>query len=149
MQLGMIGLGRMGANMVRRLIRQGHNCVVFDRSPQTVSALAKLGQRVCCCWTCCGRSMLDLSPTSCTHIRTQAASGCVPEGDQLLPIPSSFVFGPKTTVKNEPIPGSMNRRGKQGAGIAGLRVPTLPSSSGLIDFVVDRVPFVENARQRY
>ena len=34
MQLGMIGLGRMGANMVRRLIRNGHSCVVFDRSPQ-------------------------------------------------------------------------------------------------------------------
>ena len=41
MQLGMIGLGRMGANMVRRLIRKGHNCVVFDRSPQTVSELVK------------------------------------------------------------------------------------------------------------
>ena len=41
MQLGMIGLGRMGANMVRRLIKKGHNCVVFDRSPQTVSDLAK------------------------------------------------------------------------------------------------------------
>ena len=33
MQLGMIGLGRMGANMVRRLMRGGHTCVVYDRSP--------------------------------------------------------------------------------------------------------------------
>src|SRR5215467_12614747 len=41
MQLGMIGLGRMGANMVRRLIRKGHNCVVFDRSPQAVAELVK------------------------------------------------------------------------------------------------------------
>jgi 6-phosphogluconate dehydrogenase len=41
MQLGMIGLGRMGGNMVRRLIRKGHDCVVFDRSPQTVSELVK------------------------------------------------------------------------------------------------------------
>ncbi len=41
MQLGMIGLGRMGANMVRRLIRKGHDCVVFDRSPQAVSDLVK------------------------------------------------------------------------------------------------------------
>ena len=41
MQIGMVGLGRMGANMARRLIRQGHECVVFDRSPQAVSALAK------------------------------------------------------------------------------------------------------------
>jgi 6-phosphogluconate dehydrogenase len=41
MQLGMIGLGRMGANMVRRLIRKGHDCVVFDRSQQAVSDLVK------------------------------------------------------------------------------------------------------------
>jgi 6-phosphogluconate dehydrogenase len=43
MQLGMIGLGRMGANMVRRLIRAGHQCVVYDRSKQAVEALAKEG----------------------------------------------------------------------------------------------------------
>src|SRR5262245_11090027 len=41
MQLGMVGLGRMGANMVRRLIKNGHTCVVFDRSPETVSNLVK------------------------------------------------------------------------------------------------------------
>src|SRR5215470_15269224 len=41
MQLGMIGLGRMGANMVRRLIKKGHECVVFDRSAQAVSDLVK------------------------------------------------------------------------------------------------------------
>jgi 6-phosphogluconate dehydrogenase len=41
MQLGMIGLGRMGANMVRRLIRGGHDCVVFDMSPKAVEELAK------------------------------------------------------------------------------------------------------------
>ena len=41
MQLGMIGLGRMGANMVRRLIRNGHTCVVFDRSPEAMSQLVK------------------------------------------------------------------------------------------------------------
>jgi 6-phosphogluconate dehydrogenase len=40
MQLGMIGLGRMGANMVRRLIAHGHQCVVFDRLPQAVKDLA-------------------------------------------------------------------------------------------------------------
>jgi 6-phosphogluconate dehydrogenase len=43
MQLGMIGLGRMGANMVRRLIKAGHSCVVFDRSPETVKQLAAEG----------------------------------------------------------------------------------------------------------
>src|SRR5215469_15789311 len=41
MQLGMVGLGRMGANMVRRLIKKGHNCVVFDRAPHAVSDLVK------------------------------------------------------------------------------------------------------------
>ena len=43
MQLGMIGLGRMGANMVSRLLRSGHQCVVFDTNPTTVQALAKEG----------------------------------------------------------------------------------------------------------
>jgi 6-phosphogluconate dehydrogenase len=43
MQLGMIGLGRMGANMVRRLIKAGHQCVVFDRSPASVAELVKDG----------------------------------------------------------------------------------------------------------
>jgi len=41
MQLGMIGLGRMGANMVRRLLRGGHECVVFDMSAKAVAELAK------------------------------------------------------------------------------------------------------------
>ncbi len=39
MELGMIGLGRMGANMVRRLIGRGHRCVVFDMAPQAVKEL--------------------------------------------------------------------------------------------------------------
>ena len=43
MQMGMIGLGRMGANMVRRLIRGGHECVVFDVSAASVKELAKEG----------------------------------------------------------------------------------------------------------
>ena len=43
MQLGMIGLGRMGANMVRRLIRNGHDCVVYDRSADTVRAVVADG----------------------------------------------------------------------------------------------------------
>jgi 6-phosphogluconate dehydrogenase len=40
-QLGMIGLGRMGSNMVRRLLRGGHQCVVFNRTPQSVAELVK------------------------------------------------------------------------------------------------------------
>jgi 6-phosphogluconate dehydrogenase len=43
MQLGMIGLGRMGANMVRRLLKNGHECVVFDRSANAVNDLVKEG----------------------------------------------------------------------------------------------------------
>ena len=43
MQLGMVGLGRMGANMVRRLMRDGHECVVFDLNPDNVKALAQEG----------------------------------------------------------------------------------------------------------
>src|SRR5438093_5644465 len=41
MQIGMIGLGRMGANMVRRLLKNGQTCVVFDRSPNAVKDLVK------------------------------------------------------------------------------------------------------------
>ena len=44
MQLGMIGLGRMGANIVRRLVGEGHSAVVYDKSPETVAALT--GNRV-------------------------------------------------------------------------------------------------------
>jgi 6-phosphogluconate dehydrogenase len=43
MQLGMIGLGRMGANMVRRLLRAGHQCVVNDHHPEAVKDLVKEG----------------------------------------------------------------------------------------------------------
>ncbi len=43
MQLGMIGLGRMGANMVRRLMKGGHACVVYNRNPQQVQKLAAEG----------------------------------------------------------------------------------------------------------
>jgi 6-phosphogluconate dehydrogenase len=43
MQLGMIGLGRMGANMVRRLLRDGHDCVAFDVNPEAVKPMAQEG----------------------------------------------------------------------------------------------------------
>jgi 6-phosphogluconate dehydrogenase len=41
MQIGMIGLGRMGGNMARRLTKGGHQCVVFDRNRENFNALAK------------------------------------------------------------------------------------------------------------
>jgi 6-phosphogluconate dehydrogenase len=43
MQLGMVGLGRMGANIVRRLMRDGHACVVYDRNPEPGRQLAEAG----------------------------------------------------------------------------------------------------------
>ncbi|MGO8205153.1 NAD(P)-binding domain-containing protein, partial [Rhizobium ruizarguesonis] len=43
MQLGMVGLGRMGNYMVQRLMRGGHECVVYDARPESVAELAGLG----------------------------------------------------------------------------------------------------------
>ena len=43
MLIGMVGLGRMGANMVRRLMRDGHDCVVYDVRAESVAAMAKEG----------------------------------------------------------------------------------------------------------
>ena len=43
MQLGMVGLGRMGAGLVRRLMRDGHSCVVYDVNPDAVAALVAEG----------------------------------------------------------------------------------------------------------
>ena len=43
MQLGMIGLGRMGANMVRRLMRDGHECVIYDVNSEAVKQLEQEG----------------------------------------------------------------------------------------------------------
>src|SRR5215813_589647 len=43
MQLGMIGLGRMGSNLVRRLMRDGHRCVAYDRNPEVVKGLEAEG----------------------------------------------------------------------------------------------------------
>ncbi|HMF91145.1 MAG TPA: decarboxylating 6-phosphogluconate dehydrogenase [Candidatus Angelobacter sp.] len=71
MQLGMIGLGRMGSNMVRRLMRGGHQCVVSDLSPQNVAGLAKEGAT--------GSSSLDDFAAKLTKPR--AAWIMVPAGD--------------------------------------------------------------------
>ncbi len=43
MELGMVGLGRMGTDMARRLLRAGHQCVVYDLQPNAVDALVKEG----------------------------------------------------------------------------------------------------------
>jgi 6-phosphogluconate dehydrogenase len=71
MQLGMIGLGRMGANMVRRLLRGGHSCVVFDLSADNVHRLASEGAT--------GATSLDEFARTLT--RPRAAWVMVPSGN--------------------------------------------------------------------
>ncbi len=70
-QLGMVGLGRMGANLVRRLMRDGHQCVVYDRSPGPVQQLAGEGAT--------GTSSLDEFVSALTKPR--AAWVMVPAGE--------------------------------------------------------------------
>jgi 6-phosphogluconate dehydrogenase (decarboxylating) len=65
MQLGMIGLGRMGANMVRWLMKSGHECVVFDRSPEAVQDLKWMPTSVCL-------GMPRLGTPHCLRVRTTA-----------------------------------------------------------------------------
>ncbi len=71
MQIGMIGLGRMGGNMVRRLLKGGHECVAFDLSPDAVAELGKEGAT--------GASSLDDFVAKLTVPRT--AWIMVPAGD--------------------------------------------------------------------
>ncbi|HJX85482.1 MAG TPA: NAD(P)-binding domain-containing protein, partial [Candidatus Angelobacter sp.] len=71
MQLGMVGLGRMGSNMVRRLLRGGHQCVVTDLNPKNVDELSKEGAA--------GSSSLDDFAAQLTKPR--AAWIMVPAGD--------------------------------------------------------------------
>src|SRR5574337_323981 len=71
MQLGMIGLGRMGANMVRRLLRGGHECVVFDANPDRVRALAQEG----------ATAAMSLDELARTLIKPRAAWVMVPAGE--------------------------------------------------------------------
>jgi 6-phosphogluconate dehydrogenase len=70
-QLGMVGLGRMGANLVRRLMRDGHECVVYDRSPGPIQQLASEGAT--------GTSTLDEFVAALTKPRS--AWVMVPAGD--------------------------------------------------------------------
>ena len=71
MQLGMVGLGRMGANIVRRLMRDGHECVVWTRTAAAVQSLAAEGAT--------GATDLDdfvarLSPPRVAWVRVPAAA---------------------------------------------------------------------------
>ena len=56
MQIGVVGLGRMGGNMTRRLMKAGHHCVVFDANIEPREALAKEVTRRCGRWRMWSRS---------------------------------------------------------------------------------------------
>jgi 6-phosphogluconate dehydrogenase len=71
MQLGMIGLGRMGANIARRLAEGGRECVVFDRNPEVVAALAREG----------ATGAASLADLAARLIRPRAAWVMVPAGE--------------------------------------------------------------------
>src|SRR3954464_11758322 len=70
MQIGMIGLGRMGANMVRRLMRAGHDCVVYDVSPDAVWELAGEGSAGA---SSLAASVQTLQPPRCIFVMVPAA----------------------------------------------------------------------------
>ena len=83
MQLGVIGLGRMGANIVRRLTRAGHACVVYDRDPAPGKALEAEGATAVDSLTarrprprsnCCGRCSSEAIASSTAAIRTGATT---------------------------------------------------------------------------
>ena len=72
MQLGMIGLGRMGGNIVRRLLRAGHSCVVYDANPKSITDLTALGATPAI-------SLADM--VSKLHQRPRAAWVMLPAGE--------------------------------------------------------------------
>ncbi len=74
MQLGMIGLGRMGSNMVRRLLRAGHECVVYDVHSKPVDALAREGGVGTFSMTTSSSSSRG---TSCSSVWSTAAAGTI------------------------------------------------------------------------
>jgi UDP-N-acetylmuramoylalanine-D-glutamate ligase len=82
MQVGMIGLGRMGANLVRRLMRAGHSCVVYDVAKQAVQGLAKEGAEGPPRWT-----------SSSTGSRRRASSGSCCRRRSSLPRSTSCYRG--------------------------------------------------------
>ena len=70
MQIGMVGLGRMGANMVRRLLRGGHNAIVFDLSPDNVKQVEADGADIAEVWrrgSVVGSWLLDLTSMALTE----------------------------------------------------------------------------------
>lgn len=96
MQLGMIGLGRMGANIVRRLMRGGHECVVYDVSAATVAALVEEGATG-------ANSIADLAakldapravwvmvPAAVTGATVEEVAGCLEPGDVVVDGGNSF-----------------------------------------------------------
>ncbi len=90
MQLGMVGLGRMGANLVRRLMHEGHECVVFDVNPDTVkqlesegavgaNALAELVSRLDV-----PRAVWVMVPAALTGATVEQLAGLLEPGDTII-----------------------------------------------------------------
>jgi 6-phosphogluconate dehydrogenase len=92
MQLGMIGLGRMGAGMVRRLMRGGHTCVVFDRSPQAVKDLAADGATGCSSLDELVRR-LDRPRTVCLMVPAAVVDGAIGDLVPLLENDDTLIDG--------------------------------------------------------
>ena len=63
MQLGMVGLGRMGSNLVRRLMRDGHRCVAYDVNADAVKTLEHEGRRAPPRWRTSWRSWTSPAPS--------------------------------------------------------------------------------------
>ncbi len=90
MQIGMIGLGRMGANMTRRLLGAGHQAVVFDRSPGAVAALSKdgatgastLAEMVAKCDT--PRAIILMVPAAAVDATIQSLRPLLANGDTII-----------------------------------------------------------------
>ena len=78
MQLGMVGLGRMGANMTRRLVKARHECVVYDIHPEAAKALASEG-------VIAAPTLAELVAKLC-HTRSQEAFDRLGGGAEHLPI---------------------------------------------------------------
>ncbi len=92
MQIGMIGLGRMGANMARRLLRGGHDCVVYNRSPQAVAALVAQGASGAASLAEFARK-LDRPRTACLMIPAAAVDACIAELEPLLEPGDTLIDG--------------------------------------------------------
>jgi len=122
MELGMVGLGRMGGNMVRRLIKDGHTCIGFARNPQTLTIA--VDNR--------GRSMRNLRGNPKVAVEVLGDDLCyglrgtaVVEKETMAsaPFPCALVAVKLEEVRDHFHPGKEHRRGVEEAVFAELKGP--------------------------